>query len=82
MSGRLALIREIDSPQAQSEVAEFILQNYELSKTRPIGRAELEPMMIVARWLKERAPTDGTIIPINGPQFDPAWLLSRSDFPN
>jgi DNA polymerase-3 subunit epsilon len=76
LSGRLALMREIESQQAQSAIAHFVVQNYELYKRLPIARAELEPMMIVARWLKERAPADGRIIPINGPRFEPTWLLS------
>jgi hypothetical protein len=74
LSGRLALIRQIVSPQAGSEVAQFVAENYELYKTRPIARAELEPMMIVAHWLKERSPTDGRIIPIDGAAFNPASL--------
>jgi DNA polymerase III subunit epsilon len=80
LSGRLALMREIESPQAQSEVEQFIEQNYELYKTRPITRAELEPMMIVVRWLKERAPADGRIIPINGARLEPASLLPSPHF--
>jgi len=74
LSGRLALMREVDSLEAQSDVARFIAQHYELYKVRPIVRAELEAMLIVARWLKERAPADGRIIPLNGALFNPAWL--------
>ncbi|MBV8056121.1 MAG: GIY-YIG nuclease family protein [Deltaproteobacteria bacterium] len=74
LSGRLALMRELDSPQAESDVAQFVAQNYELYKLRPVVRAELEAMTIVARWLKERASTDGRVIPITGAVFDPAWL--------
>jgi DNA polymerase-3 subunit epsilon len=76
LSGRLALMREVDSQQAQSDVTQFIAENYELYKARPVVRAELEGMTIVARWLKERAPDDGRVIPINGAVFDPAWLHS------
>ena len=78
LSGRLTLIREIDSPQAESDLAQFVAQNYELYKLRPVVRTELEAMTIVARWLKERAPTDGRIIPVNGAVFDPAWLKVHS----
>ena len=66
LSGRLALKREVDSPQAGCAVAQFIAQNYDLYKLRPVVRTELEAMTIVARWLKERAPTDGRIVSING----------------
>ena len=74
LSGRLALKREVDSPQAGCAVAQFIAQNYDLYKLRPVVRTELEAMTIVARWLKERAPTDGRIVSINGAVIDPAWL--------
>ena len=74
LSGRLALKREVDSPQAGCAVAQFIAQNYDLYKLRPVVRTELEAMTIVASWLKERAPTDGRIVSINGAVFDPAWL--------
>jgi hypothetical protein len=37
-------------------------------------------MMIVARWLKERAPADGRIIPINGARLEPASLLPYPHF--
>jgi len=74
LSGRLALMREVDSPQTESDIAQFVTTNYELYKQRPVIRAELEAMTIIARWLKERASTDGRVIPITGPVFDPAWL--------
>jgi excinuclease UvrABC nuclease subunit len=74
LSGKLALMREVNSPHAESQVAQFIAQNYEVYQLRPVVRAELEAMTIVARWLKERAPTDGRIIPIRGAVFNPAWL--------
>jgi len=74
LSGKLALMREVDSPQAESDIAQFVAGNYELYKLRPVVRAELEAMTIVARWLKERASTDGMVIPITGPVLDPACL--------
>jgi excinuclease UvrABC nuclease subunit len=74
LSGRLALTRELDSPLAYAEVTEFVTGNYEIYKSRPVVRAELEAMTIVARWLKERSPTDGRIIPIKDKIVDPAWL--------
>ncbi|MBV8774338.1 MAG: GIY-YIG nuclease family protein [Deltaproteobacteria bacterium] len=78
LSGRLALIRELDSAQAATEIAQFITRNFELYKAQPVARADLESMTIVARWLKERAPTDGRIIPLNGAAFDCAWLNTAS----
>jgi DNA polymerase III subunit epsilon len=74
LSGRLALRREMDSTRAKAGIAQFITHNYEAYRSRPILRAELEAMTIVARWLKERAPSDGRLIPIDGAVFDPAWL--------
>jgi DNA polymerase III subunit epsilon len=76
LSGRLALIRELDSAAAASELAQFVSCNYEPYKVRPVDPAELEAMTIVARWLKERAPADGRLIPIDQPTFDPTLLLT------
>jgi excinuclease UvrABC nuclease subunit len=78
LSGRLALVRELDSPPAAAEIAQFVVQHYESYKMRPVMRAELEPMAIVARWLKERTATDGRILPIDGTGFNPAWLTACS----
>jgi excinuclease UvrABC nuclease subunit len=74
LSGRLALIRELDSVQAAGEVARFIADHYELYKLRPVLRTELESMSIVARWLKERTPDDGKLIWLDGPALDPRLL--------
>jgi DNA polymerase-3 subunit epsilon len=76
LGGRIAFIRELDSPQARFDIARFVASNYELYKMRPVARAELEAMTIVARWLKERAPSDGRIIRINAAAFEPAWLMA------
>jgi DNA polymerase-3 subunit epsilon len=76
LGGRLALIRELDSPQAEVDIVQFVANNYELYKLRPVLRIELEPMTIIARWLKERAPDDGRTIPIIGPAFDQAAIRS------
>ena len=78
LSGRLALMHELDSPQAEFDVAQFIARNYEQYKVRPVIRSELEPMMIVARWLKERTSSDGRLISIDAATFDPAWLRGSS----
>src|SRR5579883_559005 len=76
LSGRLALIRELDSTQAASEIARFIVENFERYRMSAVARADLGPMAIVARWLKECSPSDGTIIRIYGPAFDPSCLVS------
>jgi DNA polymerase-3 subunit epsilon len=81
LSGRLALIREVDSPQAESDVVQFVAQNYDLYKLRPVVRGELEAMTIVARWLKERSSNDGRVIPLDGAMLDPAWLKRQAAHP-
>src|SRR5439155_18315090 len=78
LSGRLALVRDLDSPRAASEVARFIAYNYERYKLRPVVRSELEAMSIVARWLKERTPDNGKVISLTGPGFDPNSLEMRN----
>lgn len=76
LSGRLALTRELDATTAAGEVAAFVAENYERYKVRAVTRDELEPMMIVARWLKERRPDDGRLIYLNGPLIDPAMIFA------
>ena len=78
LSGRLALVRELDSPAAASEIAGFVADNYERVRMRPVVRGELEAMTIVARWLRERAPDDGHLIYLNGPQLDPTAIYAAS----
>jgi hypothetical protein len=78
LSGRLALVRELDSPAAASEIAAFVADNYERIRMRAVARGELEAMTIVARWLRERAPGDGHLIHLNGPQLDPAAIYAAS----
>jgi DNA polymerase III subunit epsilon len=73
LSGRLAMTRQLDSLEASEEVARFIADNFERYRALPIARAELEPMMIVARWLRERGE-EGGVIGLSGPQFDAAIL--------
>jgi len=74
LSGRLAASRALDSSDAPREIAAFIADNYERYRARPVVRAELGAMTIVARWLRERAPDEGRLIYLNGPQFDPSAL--------
>jgi DNA polymerase-3 subunit epsilon len=79
LSGRLALTREVTSSADAIAIADFVAANYERYKLRAVTRDELEPMMIVARWLKERAPDDGRIVPLSGPPMDPQLLLSDGE---
>jgi DNA polymerase-3 subunit epsilon len=79
LSGRLALTRELDTPAAAEEVASFVAQNYERYRMRAVTRDELEPMMIVARWLRERTSHDGRLIHLAGPSVDAATILAAGD---
>jgi len=79
LSGRLALTRELDSATSSEEVAAFVADNYERYRLRAVTRDELEPMMIVARWLKERAPHDGRLIHLAGPSVDAAAILEAGE---
>lgn len=74
LSGRLALTRKLDSPAAGAEVRDFVIQQFERFKARPVRRAELEPMQIVARWLRERTPDEGRLIYLSGPNIE-TWAL-------
>ncbi|MGH7933850.1 MAG: exonuclease domain-containing protein [Candidatus Binataceae bacterium] len=78
LGGRLALTRELDSPTAASAIAAFIRDNYDRYRMRPVVREELEAMAIVARWLRERDPSDGRLIYLTGPSFDPQSIEARS----
>jgi excinuclease ABC subunit C len=74
LSGRLALTRKLDSPVAGAEVRAFVIQHFERYKARPVTRDELEPMQIVARWLRERTPDEGRLIYLSGPNIE-TWAL-------
>jgi len=78
LSGRLALMRELDSVRAVEEVAAFVAENYERFAMRPVARGDLEAMAIVARWLRERNADDGRLIYLNGPQVEPAAILAAA----
>jgi DNA polymerase III subunit epsilon len=73
LSGRLAMTRQLDSPAAGEDVVRFVAGNFDRYRALPIARAELEPMMIVARWLRERG-AEGKVVNLSGPQLDPAAL--------
>jgi DNA polymerase-3 subunit epsilon len=74
LSGRLALTRKLDSPEAGAEVRAFVIQHFERYKAKPVTRDELEPMQIVARWLRERTPDEGRLIYLSGPNIE-TWAL-------
>ena len=77
LSGRLALTREVASGTDADEVAGFVAANHDLYKLRAVTRAELEPMMIVARWLKERGEDDGRLVHLSGPALDGQSIWSE-----
>jgi hypothetical protein len=78
LSGRLALVNELDEPAAAAHTAAFVAANYERYRTRPVVRGELEAMAIVARWLKERGPNDGTLVYLNGGAVDAAAISAAA----
>jgi DNA polymerase-3 subunit epsilon len=66
LSGRLALEQTIEArhliEDSIYETARFVRANFERYRTASIARGELEAMMIVARWLREREPGEGRLI--------------------
>ncbi len=75
LSGRLAASRELYSRDDAAEIVRFVADNFETYKARPVSREELEPMQIVARWLRERHPDEGRLIHLYGPQLDISALI-------
>jgi excinuclease ABC subunit C len=67
LSGRLARRTELDSSAAVQELLEFVADNYERYRGRPIAREDLEPMLIVSRWLRERRADEGRMLFLDGP---------------
>ena len=74
LSGRLALSRELKSTNAIAEIKTFVADNFERYKAKPVTRDELEPMQIVARWLRERAPDEGRVVYLSGPAMEVSAL--------
>jgi DNA polymerase-3 subunit epsilon len=62
LSGRLAMVHAIKSYSDAEAIAAFVSSHYDLYRLRAVTRDELERMLIVARWLKERDPDDGKLI--------------------
>ncbi len=78
LAGRLALIRELDSPSAPEEIAAFVAANHDLYGARAVARGETEAMTIVARWLREREPADGRVIHLNGSRLEPLAIRNAA----
>ncbi len=74
LSGRLAASHEIRSLEDAREAARFVAENFEPYKARKVTREELEPMQIVARWLRERRPDEGRAIQLYSPRIETAAL--------
>ncbi len=78
LSGRLALMREIDSTRAAIAVSAFVAEHYDRYRMRPVARGELEAMTIVARWLRERDAADGRLIYLNSATIETGAILSAA----
>lgn len=76
LSGRLAWTCALAGPADAHAVAEFVAENYQPYRARPVMREELDTMAIVARWLVERDSADGRVLRIDGPGLNPAALLA------
>jgi DNA polymerase III subunit epsilon len=79
LAGRLAHQAELGSPQAARELAAFVALNYDRYQGRPIAKDELEEMMIVSRWLRERRADEGRLLFLDGP-FLPVEALPDVTF--
>ena len=78
LSGRLALTREIDSIGAAPALSAFVAENFDRYRLRAVARGELEEMTIVARWLRERDPSDGRLIYLHGASVEPAAIVNAA----
>jgi len=76
LSGRLAMTLQLEGDDTMRLVEQFVANNYERFKLKVVERGELEPMSIVARWLRERAPDEGRLVYLTGPCMDPAALAN------
>jgi hypothetical protein len=77
LSGRLARQAELDSPQAARDVTAFVADNYGRYRGHPIAREELEPMLVVSRWLRERSADEGRLIFLDGPVLPIQALIAH-----
>jgi len=67
LSGRLVHQTVLTSDQAVREMTAFIADNYDRYRGQPIAKHELEPMLIVSRWLRERRADEGHVLFLDGP---------------
>jgi DNA polymerase III subunit epsilon len=83
LSGRLAWRTEVNAPAAVQELIAFVADNHDRYRGRPIAREELEPMLIVSRWLRERRADEGRVLFLDSP-FVPreAVLAHCREFPD
>jgi hypothetical protein len=82
LSGRLAWRTELDSPPAARDLAAFVALNFGRYQGRPIAKEELEPMLIVSRWLRERRADEGRLLFLDGPFLPVQALLAHCDEPS
>ena len=75
LGGRLAAQFELDYLNAAQKTATFVALNYDRYKGAAIAKEDLEPMLIVARWLRERRPDEGRLVFLNGPHLPLEALL-------
>ena len=82
LGGRLAWRTEMDSPPAARDLAAFVALNFGRYQGRPIAKEELEPMLIVSRWLRERRADEGRLLFLDGPFVPVQALLAHCDEPS
>ena len=75
LSGRLAYTTQLDCSDKAEQVSRFVAENFHRYMSRPVTRDELEPMMIVARWLRERGD-EGRVINLDSAHLDLAALAA------
>jgi len=68
------MTRSLEREGSACELREFVAANYERYQLKAVERGELEEMAIVARWLRERAPDEGRVVYLTGPQLNPSAL--------
>lgn len=70
LSGRLAFERRMESGDGLEDsirdVVRFVRDNFQKYRGTPIARDELEAITIVARWLREREPGEGSLLHLDG----------------
>lgn len=67
LSGRLAFQVELGSDEAAHRLTAFVAENYGRYQGQPIAKEDLESMLIVSRWLRERQADEGRLLFLDGP---------------